>query len=69
MNEIRIWEHAIKWKLAQNPELPSEITTFSKDDINTLKNTLQQSIPYIRFYNLTPKEFVDKVFFIEKFYL
>ncbi|PKY27767.1 hypothetical protein RhiirB3_443614, partial [Rhizophagus irregularis] len=31
-------------------------------DFNTLKNTLQQCIPFINFYNLTSKEFVDKVF-------
>ncbi|GES76361.1 carbohydrate-binding module family 13 protein [Rhizophagus clarus] len=62
MKEIQIWEHVLKWGLAQNPELPSEITNFSKDDFNTLKNSLQQCLPFINFYNLTSKEFVDKVF-------
>ncbi|RGB37372.1 hypothetical protein C1646_53433 [Rhizophagus diaphanus] len=61
-SEVQIWEHVLKWGFAQNPELPSEITNFSKDDFNTLKNTLQQCIPFIKFYNLTSKEFVDKVF-------
>ena len=42
MSEIQVWEHVIKWGLAQNPELPSDPTSFSKDDFNTLKNTLQQ---------------------------
>uniref|UniRef100_U9SKT3 TLDc domain-containing protein n=1 Tax=Rhizophagus irregularis (strain DAOM 181602 / DAOM 197198 / MUCL 43194) TaxID=747089 RepID=U9SKT3_RHIID len=62
ISEIQIWENVLKWGLAQNPELPSDITNFSKDDFNTLKNTLQQCIPFINFYNLTSKEFVDKVF-------
>ncbi|CAB4417835.1 unnamed protein product [Rhizophagus irregularis] len=62
INEIQIWENVLKWGLAQNPELPSDITNFSKDDFNTLKNTLQQCIPFIKFYNLTSKEFVDKIF-------
>src|SRR6266498_911379 len=61
MSEIQIWEHVIKWGLAQNPELPSDPTSFSKDDFNTLKNTLQQCIPFIRFRNLTSKEFSKKV--------
>ncbi|GBC09455.1 hypothetical protein RclHR1_08880008 [Rhizophagus clarus] len=61
MNEIQVWEHVIKWGLAQNPELPSDPTNFSKDDFNTLKNTLQQCIPYIKFRNLTSKEFLKKV--------
>src|ERR1041384_3554154 len=61
MSEIQIWEHVLKWGLAQNPELPSDPTNFSKEDFNALKNTLQQCIPFIRFYNLTSKEFMDKV--------
>ncbi|RIA85600.1 hypothetical protein C1645_879196 [Glomus cerebriforme] len=61
MSEIQIWERVIKWGLAQNPALPSELTNYSKDDFKTLKNTLQQCIPFIRFYNLTCKEFMDKV--------
>ncbi|EXX56000.1 hypothetical protein RirG_220260 [Rhizophagus irregularis DAOM 197198w] len=61
MNEIQVWEHVIKWGLAQNPELPSDPTSFSKDDFNTLKNTLQQCIPFIKFRNLTSKEFLKKV--------
>ncbi|UZO02744.1 uncharacterized protein OCT59_021223 [Rhizophagus irregularis] len=61
MSEIQVWEHVIKWGFAQNPELPSDPTSFSKDDFNTLKNTLQQCIPFIRFRNLTSKEFLKKV--------
>jgi hypothetical protein len=61
MSEIQVWEHMIKWGLAQNPELPTEPTDFSKDEFNILKNTLQQFIPLIRFHNLTAKEFSKKV--------
>jgi hypothetical protein len=61
MSEVHIWEHILKWGHAQNPELPSDPTNFSKDDFNILKNTLQQFIPFIRFYNLSSKEFLDKV--------
>ena len=61
IGELQIWEHVIKWGLAQNPELPSDIKSYSKDDFNALKNTLQQCIPLIRFRNLTSKEFSEKV--------
>src|SRR6266542_3216001 len=61
MDEIQVWEHVIKWGLAQNPELPSDTTIFSKDDFNTLKSSLQQCIPFIRFHNLASKEFSKKV--------
>ncbi|UZO02678.1 uncharacterized protein OCT59_021157 [Rhizophagus irregularis] len=61
MKEIQVWEYVIKWGLAQNPGLPSDPTNFSKDDFNTLKNTLQQCIPFIRFHNLNSIEFSKKV--------
>ncbi|RGB29937.1 hypothetical protein C1646_305452 [Rhizophagus diaphanus] len=61
MKEIQVWEHVLKWGFAQNPELPSDPTNFSKNDFNLLKNTLQQCIPFVRFYNLTSQEFSDKV--------
>jgi hypothetical protein len=51
----------LKWGHAQNPELPSDPTSFSKEDFNTLKNSLQQCIPFIKFYNLTSREFTEKV--------
>ncbi|UZO07023.1 uncharacterized protein OCT59_027327 [Rhizophagus irregularis] len=41
MNEIQIWEDVLGWGLAQNPELPSDPTNFSKEDFNALKNSLQ----------------------------
>src|SRR4051794_7407068 len=61
MSEIQIWENVLKWGLAQNPELPTDPEDFSKDDFNALKNSLQQCIPFIRFYNLTSKEFSDRI--------
>jgi hypothetical protein len=61
MSEVQVWENVLKWGLEQNPELSSDPTNLSVDDFNTLKNTLQQIIPFIRFYNLTSKEFSDKV--------
>ena len=61
IDEIQIWEHVIKWGFAQNLELPSDPTSFSKNDFNILKNTLQQCIPFIRFHKLASKEFSKKV--------
>jgi hypothetical protein len=61
ISEIQVWEHVLKWGLDQNPELPSDVANYSKDDFTILRNTLQQCIPFIKFYNLTSKEFMDKV--------
>ena len=51
----------IKWGLAQNPELPSDPTSFSKEDFDALKKTLRQCIPFVKFHNLTSKEFMGRV--------
>src|SRR5919206_107151 len=61
MSEIQVWEHVLKWGLAQNPGLPSDPDDLSKEDFNVLKNSLQQCIPFIRFNNLTSDEFSNKV--------
>jgi hypothetical protein len=61
MSKIQVWKYVIKWGLAQNPELPSDPATFSKDDFNVLKNSLQQLIPLIDFNYLTSKEFFEEV--------
>src|SRR5581483_3397585 len=42
MSEIQVWENVLKWGLVQNPGLPSDPSNYSKDDFNSLKNTLQQ---------------------------
>ncbi|GES83893.1 kinase-like domain-containing protein [Rhizophagus clarus] len=62
MNVIQVWEHVLKWGIAQNPELSSDPSNYSKDDFTTLKNTLQQCIPLINFFNLTSIEYLDKVY-------
>ncbi|GES76345.1 carbohydrate-binding module family 13 protein [Rhizophagus clarus] len=61
MNEFQVWEHVLKWGHAQNSELPSEITNFTKNDLNTLKSSIQKVIPFIKFHKFTSKEFKDKV--------
>ncbi|EXX74485.1 hypothetical protein RhiirA1_532556 [Rhizophagus irregularis] len=61
MDEVQIWEHVLKWGFARHPELPPDHTTLSKDELNVLKNTLRQCIPFIKFFNLSSREFSDKV--------
>jgi hypothetical protein len=61
VDEIQVWEHVLKWGLARNPELPSDPTNFSKKEFKTLKNNIRQCIPFIRFHDLSPEEFSDKV--------
>ncbi|RIA87244.1 hypothetical protein C1645_807400 [Glomus cerebriforme] len=66
MSETQIWEHVFKWGLAQNPEFPADLANFSKEDFNILKNSLQQFIPFIGFYNQLLKNFLTKYYLIKK---
>ncbi|GET03199.1 kinase-like domain-containing protein [Rhizophagus clarus] len=62
VNVIQVWEQVLKWGIAQNPKLPSDPFSYSKEEFNILKNILQQLIPFIKFFNLSHKEFLDKVY-------
>ena len=62
MSKVQVWEYVLKWGLAQNPGLPSDPKSFSKNDFNALKNTLRQCIPFIKFNDLTSNEFYNNVF-------
>ncbi|GBB87233.1 hypothetical protein RclHR1_13680006 [Rhizophagus clarus] len=66
MSEIQVWEHVLKWGINCNLDFPSDPMDYSKEDFNNLQITLQRCIPFIRFSNLTSKEFADKVIPYEK---
>src|SRR5436190_334303 len=61
MKELEIWEHVLKWGLAQNPTLLPDPNTWLDDDFKKMENTLQHCLPLIRFFSLPPKEFFNKV--------
>ncbi|GBB88624.1 hypothetical protein RclHR1_01520009 [Rhizophagus clarus] len=61
MEEIDIWDHVLKWGLAQNPTLLSEPQTWSDDDFKSMEITLQKCLPFVRFFQMSSKEFLKKV--------
>jgi hypothetical protein len=61
MKEIEVWEHVLKWSLAQNPTLLLDPNTWSDDDFKTMENTLEHCLPFIRFFSLSSKDFLQKV--------
>jgi hypothetical protein len=56
MREIEVWEHVLKWGLAQNPTLVQDPDTWTDDDFMAMKNTLQQCLSFIRLFSLSSKE-------------
>jgi hypothetical protein len=61
MKEIEVWEHVLKWGLGKNPKLLPDSTTWSDNDFKLMENTLQHCLPLIRFFNLSSKDFFQKV--------
>ncbi|GET65010.1 hypothetical protein GLOIN_2v1782772 [Rhizophagus irregularis DAOM 181602=DAOM 197198] len=61
MKEIEVWERVLKWGLAQNPTIVSDPDTWKDDDFKIMKNTLQHCTPLVRFFSLSPKDFLFKV--------
>src|SRR6266498_6024427 len=61
MKEIEIWEHVLKWGLAQNPTLILDPVTWSDNDFKIMENTLQHCLPLIRFFSLSSEDFFQKV--------
>ncbi|CAB4429975.1 unnamed protein product [Rhizophagus irregularis] len=61
MKEIEVWEHVLKWGLAQNPTVTPDPVTWTDDDFKIMENSLQYCLPLIRFYSLSSKDFLKKV--------
>ncbi|GBB92190.1 hypothetical protein RclHR1_01980015 [Rhizophagus clarus] len=61
MKEIVIWENLIKWGIAKNPTLDSDMTTWSINEYEILKGTISPFIQHIRFFQMAPQEYYSKV--------
>ncbi|RHZ81649.1 hypothetical protein Glove_117g113 [Diversispora epigaea] len=61
MKEVEIWDYIIKWGIAQNPTLPTEFKEWTKENFLTLKTTLRQCLPHIRYFQLLNIEIYDKI--------
>jgi len=61
MEEIEIWENLIRWGIAKNPTLNADMTTWTSDNYNVLKETLNKFVRHIRFFQMSPQEYYYKV--------
>ncbi|RHZ65273.1 hypothetical protein Glove_318g43 [Diversispora epigaea] len=61
MEEVKIWDYIVKWGIAQNPTLPTNLEDWTKDNFLVLKTTLQQHLPYIRFFHISADEVLDRI--------
>ncbi|RHZ89551.1 hypothetical protein Glove_13g251 [Diversispora epigaea] len=62
LEEPKIWDYVIQWGISQNQTLPSNIDDWIDKDFQILKSTLQQCIPHIRYFQISNKNIVEKLF-------
>ncbi|RIB04681.1 hypothetical protein C2G38_2221684 [Gigaspora rosea] len=61
MDEGKIWEHVIRWGMAQNKYLPSDPKDWSRENFLALKTILQNCLPFIRYFQMSNDVIVEKV--------
>ncbi|CAG8498242.1 10859_t:CDS:2 [Acaulospora colombiana] len=70
IEEVNIWEYLIKWGICRlsgiEEKKPSNVKEFSERNIKDLKKIIDPFIPYIRFYEISRKDFHDKVWPFQK---
>ncbi|RHZ60507.1 hypothetical protein Glove_352g55 [Diversispora epigaea] len=61
LEEIKIWEYLIEWGIAQNSNLPEELEKWTNENFLTLKSTLKQCLPLIRYFHIPSTYVWNKV--------
>ncbi|CAG8702106.1 13677_t:CDS:2, partial [Gigaspora margarita] len=59
--EITIWEHVIRWGLAQKPLGSEDLSEWTEEDFAVLQHTLKNCIPHIRFFHISGSDYWDKI--------
>ncbi|RHZ48296.1 hypothetical protein Glove_553g56 [Diversispora epigaea] len=62
LEESKIWDYVIQWGISQNKTLPSNIDDWVDKDFQILKNTLQQCLPHIRYFQISSGNIMEKVY-------
>jgi hypothetical protein len=62
LEEIDVWNSLLKWGLAQNPTISQDSTRWNNEEIKIIERVLYRFIPLVRFYYMSPEDFLDKIF-------
>src|SRR5260364_312653 len=61
LDESVIWDKVILWGKAQTPNLPSDYEQWNEDNFKSLKITLKNCLPHIRYFQIPGDEVLDKI--------
>ncbi|RGB38450.1 hypothetical protein C1646_740595 [Rhizophagus diaphanus] len=62
LEEIIVWNSLLKWGLAQNSSISQDSTRWNDEEIKIMERTLHRFIPLVRFYDMPPGDFLDKIY-------
>jgi hypothetical protein len=62
LEEIDVWNNLLKWGLSQNPTVSQDSTRWNNEEIKIMERALYRFIPLVRFYYMSPEDFLDKIF-------
>src|SRR6266542_4787939 len=61
MKEIEIWDNLLKWAVTKNPTIGFDTSIWSFKEMNVIKQTIYQFIPYIRFFQISSQDYYYKI--------
>ncbi|RIB18177.1 hypothetical protein C2G38_2185322 [Gigaspora rosea] len=62
VDEGKIWNHVIRWGIAQNSNLDPDPKRWSNENFLTLKNTIGNGMPHIRYFHINNEDIIDKLY-------
>ncbi|RHZ51836.1 hypothetical protein Glove_469g39 [Diversispora epigaea] len=62
LEEAKIWEYVIEWGKAKNRTLPTNLSEWTSVEFTSLKETLNQCLQHIRFFNISGDDFMEKIY-------
>ncbi|RIB04417.1 hypothetical protein C2G38_2149033 [Gigaspora rosea] len=61
MEESEIWDKVILWGKAKTSNLPSDLKDWTDKNFESLKTTLQNCLPHIRYFQIPGKDVLKKI--------
>ncbi|RHZ75116.1 hypothetical protein Glove_217g46 [Diversispora epigaea] len=61
MKESEIWDYLIRWGTARNLTLLKNLEEWSDENFNTLKATLRQCLPLVRYFHISNSDVMYKI--------
>ncbi|CAG8637474.1 10895_t:CDS:2, partial [Funneliformis mosseae] len=58
---IVVWDKLLEWSIAQSDELPFDTSNWTHNNVSIFGTIIQPFIPYIKFKEISPADFVQKV--------